>query len=406
MQLEKFNQKELLSEIKKCFSKKELEQLAKSSKFVRRNTSRLTGLSFLMMNVFDTTSGKERSLNDSCDWLLDNFGISMTKQSLDERYNTDAVRFIKLCFSRVLQIVNTGTVDRDLEIPFSKIQITDSTSFQIPENFAIFYKGYKGNGGKSILKMHLNYDFLKGEIEDVFLTDGAAHDNKYKLGGSEKIVANTLYLRDLGYYDLQQFKTIDEQDAYFLSRSKTDAAYSIKNQKGKFERIDLADYLPEVGQRKELEHIYIGHSKKKVKVRIILEAVPEEVAQKRLKKLEQYASKHKNSTISDQRIAMCYFNVFITNAPADLLPADLVRLVYTIRWQIELLFKIWKSVFKIDQVKKMSIFRFECYIYSKLIAILLTLHIHNKLGQFLWDEENFELSPMKAAKLIKKNLVA
>jgi len=30
-------------------------------------------------------------------------------------------------------------------------------------------------------------------------------------------------------------------------------------------------------------------------------------------------------------------------------------------------------------------------------------HIYNKLGQFLWDEEEFELSPMKAAKLIKKN---
>jgi len=92
----------------------------------------------------------------------------------------------------------------------------------------------------------------------------------------------------------------------------------------------------------------------------------------------------------------------MTNAPADKLPAKLVRMVYTIRWQVELLFKIWKSVFKIDKVKKMSIFRFECYIYSKLIAILLTLHIHNKLGQFLWDEEEFELSTIKTAKLIKK----
>jgi len=38
------------------------------------------------------------------------------------------------------------------------------------------------------------------------------------------------------------------------------------------------------------------------------------------------------------------------------------------------------------------------------IAILLTLHIQNKLGQFLWAEEEFEISPIKAAKLIKKNL--
>ena len=100
---------------------------------------------------------------------------------------------------------------------------------------------------------------------------------------------------------------------------------------------------------------------------------------------------------------MCWFNIYITNADEEKLPTQFVRLIYSLRWQIELIFKIWKSVFKIDKVKQMSIFRFECYIYSKLIAILLTLHIQNKLGQYLWDENEFELSPIKAAKLIKKN---
>lgn len=79
-----------------------------------------------------------------------------------------------------------------------------------------------------------------------------------------------------------------------------------------------------------------------------------------------------------------------------MLNKKLIRLVYTLRWQIELIFKIWKSVFEIDKVKKMNIFRFECYIYSKLIAILLTLHIQNKLGQILWDKYDFELSRIKA----------
>jgi len=402
MDLENFNQEELLREIKNCFTKKELEQLAKESKFIRRNTSRLTGTSFLLMNVFDTTDGKERSLNDSCDWLEEHLGISMTKQSLDERYNAASVSYLKMCFNRVLQIVNKDLLNRKMDLPFSKIQLTDSTSFKIPSNLSSFYKGYAGKGGKAVLKMHLNYDFLTGSVEDIFLTDGTKNDNTYKLGRLEQIIANALYIRDLGYYDLTQFIKIDNAGAYFLSRGKTDAVYNIKNDKGEYTRIDLAAYLPRVGQVKELTDIYVGGNKNKVKVRLILEGVPKKVAQQRLKRLEANASKSKYP-VSEQRKSMCYFNVYITNAPAESLPTSFVRLIYTIRWQIELIFKIWKSVFKIDKVRKMNIFRFESYIYSKLIAILLTLNIHNKLGQYLWDEYDFELSPMKAAKLIKKN---
>lgn len=402
MNIKKFNQAELLSEIKSCFDSEELDQLAYGSKFIRRSTSRVTGLSFLMMNVFDTTGGKERSLVDSCDWLEDNFGVSMTKQSLDERYNTHSVEFIKSCFNRVLQIVNKGVVDRTMSLPFSKIKLTDSTSFRIPDHLAVFYKGWEGQGGSAILKMHLNYNFLNGEVEDIFLTDGAENDNTYKTGKEEVISKEELYVRDLGYFDLSQFRKIAEKKAYFLSRSKTNVTYYKKDGAGKYQKVELADYLPKPGQTKEIEEIYVGAKKEKTKVRLVMEGVPEEVVLQRLKKLERYASRKQKAKISDQRKAMCYFNVFITNAPAEILPVSLVRMVYTIRWQIELIFKIWKSVFEIDKVKKMSIFRFECYIYSKLIAILLTLHIHNKLGQFLWEEKELELSPIIVAKLIKK----
>lgn len=403
MEIEKIDRTNLLSELQNIFKDKEIEQLARETKFIQRSTSRISGQSFLMMNVFDTTDGKERSLNDSCDWLEEHFDISITKQSLDERYNTDAVRFIKSCFGRVLEKVNTDLLDKEMDLPFSVIQLTDSTSFQIPPNLSNFYLGYKGKGGKAILKIHLNYNILNGGVADILLTDGAANDNLYKLGKDEKIQSKGLYIRDLGYLDLDYLNNLAQNDAYFLSRSKSNAVYNRFGEDGKFIRINIQEELPAPGRTKQLTDIYVGAGKTKVKVRLIMQAVPESVAQKRLKKLEQYASKHKNLTVSEQRKAMCYFNMFITNASEEELPVALVRLVYTLRWQIELIFKIWKSIFKIDKVKKMSIFRFECYIYSKLIAILLTLHIHNKIGHYLWEEYDFELSPIKAAKLIKKN---
>lgn len=406
MEIEKFNQEALLSELKSCFDLKELNRIALESGFVKRSTSRVTGLSFLMMNVLDTSDGKERSLEDSGDWLEDNFNVSMTKQSLDERYNTYSVKFLNTCFSRILEIVNKGAVERKMDLPFSQKKITDATSFRIPDCLSTFYKGWKGQGGKAILKMHLNYDFLNGAVEDIFLTGGSSHDNQYKLVESAAVTPNALYMRDLGYCNSRQLKKIDNNGAYFLSRTTSNCSYYTKDEKGKYQKVDIALHLPQAGQTKEIEDIYIGAAKHRTKVRLILQAVPKEVVQQRLKKLNRYASRHPKRKISENRKSMCSFNVFVSNAPAEKLPYESARLMYTIRWQIELIFKIWKSIFKIDRIKKMSIFRFECYIYSKLIAILLTLHIHNKLGQFLWDEHELELSPMKTAKLIKKNLTA
>jgi len=50
----------------------------------------------------------------------------------------------------------------------------------------------------------------------------------------------------------------------------------------------------------------------------------------------------------------------------------------------------------------MSIGRFECYLYGKLIAILIGGHIQFLFNKFIEDKEDFELSEWKAYKVLKK----
>ncbi len=64
-------------------------------------------------------------------------------------------------------------------------------------------------------------------------------------------------------------------------------------------------------------------------------------------------------------------NLFITNVSADILSPDQVYNLYRVRWQIELVFKTWKGVLKIDKVRKMKANRFKCYLYGKLLWIVL-----------------------------------
>jgi len=61
-------------------------------------------------------------------------------------------------------------------------------------------------------------------------------------------------------------------------------------------------------------------------------------------------------------------NAYITNADQDILPTDLIRSIYSLRWQIEIIFKTWKSTFNLDKVKQMKIQRFDCINYGTLIT--------------------------------------
>ena len=102
---------------------------------------------------------------------------------------------------------------------------------------------------------------------------------------------------------------------------------------------------------------------------------------------------------------MCGYNMFVTNAPKEQLPLEAVRYAYRLRWQIELVFKTWKSTFNIDKVKQMSIFRFECHLYATLISILLSLNIEKEIEGYLWEEYKYEISPTKAVGILKKRFL-
>ena len=93
-------------------------------------------------------------------------------------------------------------------------------------------------------------------------------------------------------------------------------------------------------------------------------------------------------------------NLFITSAPEEAITLETAWQVYTLRWQIELTFKIWKSVCKIDKVKKVKKDRLECYIWSKLLLIVLCWRIAWFTGMLLRRYHQQNLSYYKAFKTL------
>ena len=103
---------------------------------------------------------------------------------------------------------------------------------------------------------------------------------------------------------------------------------------------------------------------------------------------------------SKEYLARAHLNLFITNTCPEIIPTKNVWSLYRLRWQIELTFKIWKSICDIEKVKKVKKNRLECYVYSKLILILLGWEVVWKTAMNLFASEGKILSMYKSFKTL------
>jgi len=398
-----------INNLHKVLDKSEIESFARKCKFIERSSSRLSGSMFLELNVCYLKDRCESSLNDMCDYLADNYDTSLTKQSLDERFNTHSVKFVRGMFERVFATYLFSQEEFISLTPlckyFTGIKLIDSTSFQLPSYLSAFYVSNGGDTSGASVKIHQCYDLLKGQITDLLIGDGKSNDTRYWSEGKLTINSQELHLADLGYSKLSHFQAISDAKAYFLTRYKVGTGLYQYNDEGVPEKFDIADYLrnnPEI--EKEEISVLLG-KKTLIPTRLFIEKTPESVKKERLKrcrteqkKISINQPKHKTS---ENKKTLCGYNLFLTNAPA--LNMENVRAIYSLRWQIELLFKIWKSLFNIDKISSMSIFRFECYLYGRLIALLISDNLYSVLKQAFNEEVQIELSEWKTMKQIKKN---
>jgi hypothetical protein len=387
--------------LEEFFDEESLQRIAYESNFIIRKSSQLSGRMFLLLNTMELTLFPNNSLQDQCIWLEEHFGVSFKKQSLDERYNANSVAFLKSCFEHLLGQWFIKSVPQGLTTCFNRVLLRDSSTWQLPASLASFYQAKGLSKTKSSIKLDYCVDYLTGKVEQIVLASGFVTDATLNMQHKPDYQKNDLIINDLAYWNYKAFKSYHDQEAYFVSRLKSDASL-FDSQTG--DSIKLEDILPPQDTTVCLE-CYLAHPKthkNSIPVRVFIEKVPQTVQQQRLKKLQEQAKKQQWN-LSDLRIKLCAYNLYVTNASEQQLPKALIRLIYGIRWQIEIIFKIWKSILEIDQVKPMNIFRFESMLYGRLIVILISNQLQALFKNQIAETDDFELSEIKAVSNLKKN---
>jgi hypothetical protein len=91
----------------------------------------------------------------------------------------------------------------------------------------------------------------------------------------------------------------------------------------------------------------------------------------------------------------------VTNVPIEMLSTAMIGTVYQLRWEIELIFKQWKSLLKMDVLKGVNENRIECLIWGRLCMVLLLALISQEFGRVA-EEKGKELSITKVIKYVMR----
>jgi hypothetical protein len=295
--------------------------------------------------------------------------LDVTPQAIEQRLNKPTSCLLQEVLSASLQHLIEG---QQIAIPllqrFSAVLIHDSTTIVLPDCLSEIWKGCGGSSSEntsSALKCGVQFDLLSGAITALSLANGRASDQRLPLQHAA-LPKGSLRLADLGFYDLGVLSDLNEAGVYFLSKLEPTALISSESQQ-EGSLLSFVQALPQVAQWQG--EVWVG-KQRRLKARLLVERVPQEVADQRRRRIRKTA-RDKGQTPSAAALALADWTLLITNIPPEMLTVSEAIVLAKVRWQIELLFKLWKSQGGLDEWRSIKPWRILCEVYAKLLAMVL-----------------------------------
>jgi hypothetical protein len=380
------------------YDAEEVAVAARKTGFVQRQ-SRLDGSGMLKTCVLGYLEEPQASLNQLAQMSAD-LEIDITPQGLDQRITAQAVAFMEHMFARAMtHFAQEAALPLDVLQHFNGVYLTDSSVIALPDTLVTDYPGCGGDGPAASVKVQLTFEFSHHRLQQVVLRAGRDADAAYQ-DYAACLPAGALSITDLGYFNLHAFKHITvERGAYILSRLET-AHTGLLTPDGT--ELDLLATARQYQTAPGEMAILLGKSPQfRLAMRLCIFPLPQEVADQRRRRAKANA-RRKGRTLSARYLALLSWSFFITNAPPSQLPLQAVTVLYRVRWQVELLFKLCKSYCGLKHIRGLRRERVLLEFYAKLIGVVITQFILAPLRLPEGASGNRELSPVKARQTLRR----
>lgn len=344
-----------------------LFSLAKKTGWMQRTAKKITPLHFLTASLL-LISQPQISLTVLAVLLGLLSGKTVSKQGVDERLDRSAVALLKEVLGAALGLClrQVKAWPRKFPWPFKRILVADSSTIKLNEKLASVYPGGANQHGPTpgVLRLQAMFDLLSQRWVSFALSPYVSNDQKASPDLLPLLQKDDLVIRDLGYFALAVLQQVAQRGAWFLSRFYfRTAVFDLRGQP-----LDLLDLLRRHGK---LDRWVLLGRHEKMRVRLVALPVPAHVANERRRKARAHLKNR--CQLSQEYLALQNWTVFVTNVSVEVLSAQQVMELYGQRWQIEIIFKGWKSHFNLEAVASSTTAELlEVAIYGKLLFITLT----------------------------------
>ncbi len=382
----KIDKKSLIIEHKKDISflinnslaEQRIDSIARETNFMKRK-GKVPASCFVNTLLFNENDQSDISLPDLTADLNQVYGIDVSKEALHKKFTPAAVNFLKQLLGELLSNQLKSIASVGLPLYFPQIKIKDSTKFSLPDTYGDEYKGY-GNFSKKngLMSIQYEYDLVSSSWLSLEITKGLRNDQLDSKETINAITKGDLHIRDLGYVTPTYLSAVIDETAFFLNRLPPNAGVFNKAMKPFDWKKTHASFNK--NSLTTMEVNVLVYEKNKISCRLIIERVSDDEYKRRLENAIKNA-KSKGIGISNLYKIKLRYNSFITNVNSSILPVTIIRKTYYLRWQIELVFKTWKSFFHIDKIKKVKKERLECQLIAKLLWIMINWSLFRTLNK-------------------------
>lgn len=342
------------------------EQAGQTSGVIVRKR-KFTALSLARTFVLGFLRNPEAS-NEDLARMAVQCGVDVTPQALDQRYSPQLVRFLKELFCAATKvIVGSGKTLAPLLERFTSVTVLDSSTIVLPDSERQEYPGCGGSygGGAAALKLQTEWDLRSGALTHIEIEPGRSPDGA-TIRQEARRGSGSLRITDLGYFSLAVFTAMTRVGEYFLSRLQFPTRVMLPEG----EAVDLLSWLSKQARPFVDRMVRLGHTHR-YSCRLIAWRLPEEQASRRRQKLRQESRNKYGKEPTQERLAWCDWTILVTNVPLEKLTPPEAAILYRARWQVELLFKRWKSQDLVAVLRGSTSVRQMAGVWSRLLAALV-----------------------------------
>jgi DDE family transposase len=309
-------------------------------------------------------------------------GVRISKQGIEEHWTFLTAQWLYEVLVRAVQcLIMAQAVAVPLLQRFVGVYIEDGSSINLPDSLERYWRGCRGgnrasSGTKAAVKLTMRVDLLQGGLQGPVLQDGRSHESQSLLQ-QIPLGKGALWIADMGYFALVRLAQLSKAGVYFLMPLKDGVVTWVQGQ-----RVDLLSVLQAHAQEADQEYeIQLGAGKQ-ITCRLFARRATEAQVKRRYARQDEYARKHGTQVSQRQREWACW-TLVISTVPAHLLTLNEAFVLLRVRWQIELVWKLWKMQGQLDEWQTENVARILCEVYAKLLGVLLQ---HWLMLLSCWDD--------------------